>query len=153
MKGKGRPLAARFPHTCYTYSMKKGYKKNIEQATLENVNFRKVEYTGQHLQMVLMSLKPQEEIGLETHNENDQFFRFEQGEGKAIVGETEYNIKDDDVLIIPAGTPHNIINTSDSIDLKLYSLYGPSHHKDEIIHTTKEQALGDDEEFDGVTTE
>ncbi len=133
--------------------MKKGYKENIEQSTIENSNFRKVLYTGQHMQLVLMSLRPNEEIGLETHTENDQFFRFEKGGGKVLVGETEYTVGDGDVIIVPAGTQHNVINTSSSEDLKLYTIYAPSHHKDKIIRSTKQEAVEHEEDFDGITSE
>jgi mannose-6-phosphate isomerase-like protein (cupin superfamily) len=133
--------------------MKKGYKENLEQLTIENNNFRKVLYTGMHMQLVLMALKPQEDIGLETHNENDQFFRFEKGEGKVIVGETEYVVGDGDVIIVPAGTEHNVINTSSVEDLKLYTIYAPSHHKDQIVRETKQEAMENEADFDGITTE
>ena len=133
--------------------MKKGYFGQIEDLTVENTNFRKVLYTGEHTQLVLMSLKPQEDIGLETHADNDQFFRFEAGEGKVVVNETEYAVKDGDAIIVPAGAKHNIINTSSSEALKMYTLYSPAHHKDGIVRATKEEAEANDEEFDGVTTE
>lgn len=133
--------------------MKKGYKENIEIATVENSNFRKVLYTGAHIQLVLMSLLPKEDIGLEVHTDNDQFFRFEKGEGKVIVGETEYIVGDGDTVIVPAGTQHNVINTSDTEDLKLYTIYAPSHHKDGIVRKTKIEAMENEEEFDGVTSE
>ncbi|MFA6304415.1 MAG: cupin domain-containing protein [Patescibacteria group bacterium] len=130
-----------------------GYHGNVEQLTLANENFRQVLYTAEHSQLVLMSLKPNEEIGEEIHQENDQFFRFEAGEGKAIIDGNEYELVDGDVIIVPAGAKHNIINTSASQSLKLYTLYCPAHHRDGVIHATKEQAQGDDEEFDGQTTE
>jgi mannose-6-phosphate isomerase-like protein (cupin superfamily) len=133
--------------------MKKGYTKNIEQATLDNTNFRQVEYTGQHIQLVLMSLNPNEEIGSEIHPDNDQFFRFESGEGKVIVGETIYMVGDGDVVIIPAGTEHNIINTSSKESLKCYTIYAPPHHKDGVVHSTKQAAETDEEEFDGIISE
>ena len=133
--------------------MKKGHHSHIEQETLDNTNFRKVLYTAKHMQLVLMSLKPNENIGKEVHNENDQFFRFEKGEGKVIVGETEYSVTDGDVVIVPAGTEHNVINTSDTDDLKLYTIYTPAHHKDGIVRATKQEAMDNEEEFDGVTTE
>jgi mannose-6-phosphate isomerase-like protein (cupin superfamily) len=133
--------------------MKKGYKQNIEQETLENNNFRKVLYTGEHMQLVLMSLKPSEDIGMETHTENDQFFRFEKGNGKVVIGETEYDVKDGDAVVIPSGTEHNIINTSDTEELKMYTIYSPAHHKDGIVRVTKEEAEKDSPEFDGVLTE
>ena len=131
----------------------KGYKSNIEKDTLKNKNFRKVVYTGQHLQLVLMSLKPKEEIGAEVHAENDQFLRFEGGKGRVIIDKTTYNVKDGDAVIVPAGAKHNVINVSASEDLKLYTIYAPPHHKDQIVRKTKESAEADDEEFDGKTTE
>jgi mannose-6-phosphate isomerase-like protein (cupin superfamily) len=133
--------------------MKKGYKQNIEKLTVENNNFRQVEYTGKNLQLVLMSLKPGEDIGSEVHPENDQFFRIDAGKGKAVINETEYEISDGDAVVVPAGEEHNIINTSDSEDLKLYTIYAPSHHKDGIVRETKEEAMANEEDFDGVTTE
>lgn len=133
--------------------MKQGYHSNIETLTTENNDFRRVLYTGQHLQLVLMSLRPKEEIGMETHDENDQFFRFEAGTGKVVVGQTERQVADGDTVIVPAGTPHNVINVSDSEDLKLYTIYAPSHHKDGIVRTTREEAMANEEDFDGVTTE
>ena len=133
--------------------MKKGYKENIEQQTVENNNFRKVLYTGAHMQLVLMSLRPNEDIGLEVHTDNDQFFRFEKGEGKVIVGEAEYSVTDGDVVIVPAGTQHNVINVSSTEDLKLYTIYAPSHHKDGIVRLTKQEAVDNEADFDGVTTE
>ena len=131
--------------------MKQGFKSNIEKDTIENSNFRKVLYTGEHSQLVLMTLQPGEEIGLEIHGENDQFFRFEAGQGKVIVNETEYTVADGDVVIVPAGAEHNVINTSDSEPLNMYTLYSPAHHKDQTIHPTK--ADEKEEDFDGVTTE
>lgn len=133
--------------------MKKGYKQNIEKLTVENSNFRKVEYTGEQIQLVLMSLKPGEDIGSEVHPENDQFFRIDAGKGKAVINETEYEIEDGDVVVVPKGAEHNIINTSDSEDLKLYTIYAPSHHKDGIVRVTKQEALENEEDFDGQTTE
>jgi len=133
--------------------MKKGYKDNIEKLTLENNDFRKVLYSGSHMQLVLMSLKPLEDIGLETHDENDQFFRFEKGEGKVIINDTEYLVTDGDSVVIPAGAKHNIINMSDKEDLKMYTIYAPAHHKDGIVRKTKEEAENNGEDFDGITTE
>ncbi len=133
--------------------MKKGYFANIETLTVSNNNFRKVLYTGKNLQLVLMSLLPEEEIGLETHNENDQFFRFEEGNGKVLVGETEYEVSADDVVIIPAGTPHNVINISSNESLKFYTIYAPSHHKDGIVRVTKKEAIENEADFDGITSE
>jgi mannose-6-phosphate isomerase-like protein (cupin superfamily) len=131
----------------------KGFKTNIERDTLKNRNFRKVIYTGKNSQLVLMSLKPKEEIGLETHPENDQFLRFEGGTGRVIIDDSKYSVRDGDAVVIPAGAKHNVINTSSEEELKIYTIYSPPHHKDGTIHKTKEQAGTDDEEFDGKTTE
>lgn len=131
----------------------KGFVSNIEKATLENNNFRKVLYTSKHSQLVLMSLRPNEEIGMEVHPDNDQFFRFEKGQGKCVIDGNEYELSDGIAVIIPAGSQHNIINTSSTDELKLYTIYSPAHHKDGVVHTTKEVALVDEEEFDGQTTE
>ena len=131
----------------------KGFNLNIEKATLENNNFRKVLYTAKHCQLVLMCLKPNEEIGAEVHSDNDQFFRFEAGEGKCIIDGNEYKLGDGSVIIVPAGAKHNIVNTSGITDLKMYTLYSPAHHRDGIVHKTKQEAEKDEEEFDGETTE
>jgi mannose-6-phosphate isomerase-like protein (cupin superfamily) len=131
----------------------KGYKDNIETATLKNANFRKVLYSGKHLQLVLMTLKPGEDIGKETHRENDQFFRFEGGKGKCTIDGTTYLVKDGDAVVIPAGSKHNIINTSKNKELKMYTIYAPPHHKDGIVRATKKQAEENEAEFDGKTTE
>jgi mannose-6-phosphate isomerase-like protein (cupin superfamily) len=131
----------------------KGYKSNIEKATLENNNFRKVLYSGHHLQLVLMSLKPGEDIGSEIHHDNDQFFRFESGTGKCIIDNTEYAVKDGDVIVVPAGAKHNIINSDKNTDLKMYTIYAPPHHKDGIVRATKEEAGKNGPEFDGKATE
>ncbi|MFZ2025954.1 MAG: cupin domain-containing protein [Microgenomates group bacterium] len=131
----------------------KGFTTNIETDTLENANFRKVLYTAKHMQLVLMSLLPQQEIGMETHTENDQFFRFETGIGKCIIDGNEYEVKDGSAVIVPAGAKHNIINTSSTEPLRFYTIYSPAHHKDGIIRKTKEEAEANDEEFDGTTSE
>ena len=133
--------------------MKKGYSGNIEQLTLANENFREVLYTGEHLQLVLMSLKPGEEIGLETHSGIDQFFRFEGGEGKVIINESTYAVSDGDSIIVPSGSQHNIINVSDTEELKLYTIYTPPHHQDGMVRATRAEAIADDPEFEGTTTE
>lgn len=130
-----------------------GFNANIEKETLENNNFRRVLYTGKNSQLVLMSLKPQEEIGMEVHPDNDQFFRFEKGEGKCVIDGHEYALKDGSAIVVPAGAEHNIINISQTEDLKLYTIYSPAHHKDGIIRATKEEALAQEAEFDGKTTE
>ncbi|MEI8174766.1 MAG: cupin domain-containing protein [bacterium] len=131
----------------------KGYNTNIEKDTLSNNNFRKVLYTGHHSQLVLMSLKPKEDIGMEVHTDNDQFFRFEKGQGKCIIDGNEYSVTDGSVIIVPSGAQHNIINVSDVEDLKLYTIYSPAHHKDGVVRATKKEAELDSPEFDGVTTE
>jgi mannose-6-phosphate isomerase-like protein (cupin superfamily) len=131
----------------------KGYKDNIEKLTLENENFREVLYTGKHSQLVLMSLRAKEEIGMETHPDNDQFFRFEKGEGKVIIDGTEYAVADGDAVVVPAGAEHNVMNISESEELKLYTIYSPAHHKDGVVRATKEAAMADGPEFDGTTTE
>jgi mannose-6-phosphate isomerase-like protein (cupin superfamily) len=132
--------------------MKRGYKDNIEKLTIENNNFRKVLYTGERSQLVLMSLLPGEEIGMEVHEDNDQFFRFEEGEGKVIINETEYNVKDGDAVVVPRGAKHNVTNIGKG-SLKLYTIYSPAHHKDSIVRQTKADAIANEEEFDGTTTE
>lgn len=131
----------------------KGFSDNIEKSTIDNNNFRKVLYTGKHCQLVLMSLKPKEEIGLETHAENDQFFRFEEGEGKCIIDGHEYKVGDGIAIIVPAGAKHNVINTSASEELKMYTIYSPPHHKDGIVRKTKKEAEANEQDFDGQTTE
>lgn len=131
----------------------KGFSANIEQETLANDNFRKVLYTGKHSQLVLMNLKPNEEIGMEVHPDNDQFFRFEKGEGKCIIDGNEYELKDGSAIVVPSGAQHNIINTSSSEPLKLYTIYSPAHHQDGVVRATKEEAVADSPEFDGKTTE
>ena len=117
-----------------------GFHTNIEQDTLSNTSFRKVLFTAPHSQLVLMSLLPGEEIGMEIHPEVDQFFRFETGEGKSILNGEESTLGDGDVLIVPAGTNHNIINTSPTESLKLYTVYSPANHPDGTEHKTKAEA-------------
>lgn len=129
----------------------KGFIDNIEKLTKENNNFRKVLYTGRYSQLVLMSLAPGEEIGEEVHG-LDQFLRIEEGKGKAIVGALEYEVEDGTAIIVPAGTLHNVINTGD-LPLKLYTIYSPPNHRDGVLHSTKNDAMGDEEHFDGITTE
>ena len=130
-----------------------GYTGHIEELTRANTYFRQVLYTGPHHQLVLMSLLPSEEIGMEVHPDNDQFFRFEQGRGKVIIDGNEYEVKDGSAVVVPAGAQHNVINTSETEALKLYTIYSPAHHKDGIIRTTKEEAVANEAEFDGITTE
>lgn len=123
-----------------------GFHINIEEKTLENDYFREVLYTSQHLQLVVMSLQPNEDIGKEVHEINDQFIRVEAGEGKAILAGKEYKLEDGSVVVIPAGTEHNIINTSSTEKLKLYTLYSPPHHRDKTIHRTKADDAHDEED-------
>ncbi len=129
-----------------------GYVTNIEKDSLDNENFRKVLYTAKNSQLVLMSLKPKEDIGSEVH-QLDQFFRVEKGNGKTVLNGKEYEISDGSAIMIPAGTEHNIINTSETEELKLYTIYSPPNHKDGVIHATKADAMADEgEHFDGKTT-
>ncbi len=133
--------------------MKNGYYAPIEVLTEENEHFREVLYTAESLQLVLMTLKPGEDIGAEVHEENDQFFRFESGNGRVVINDAEYEVKDGDCVIVPKGSAHNIINTSETEPLKMYTLYAPPHHKDGTLHPTKEYAEEHEEEFEGATTE
>jgi mannose-6-phosphate isomerase-like protein (cupin superfamily) len=123
-----------------------GYVVNIEEKTLQNENFREVLYTAQHSQLVVMSLKPNEEIGVEVHEIVDQFIRVEKGEAKAILNGEEHPLKDGDAIVVPAGTEHNVINTSSQNELKLYTIYSPAHHKDGTIHKTKQDANADSQD-------
>ena len=129
-----------------------GYVTDIENDTLENQDFRRVLYTGKNSQLVLMSLGPKEEIGEETHS-LDQFIRVEAGVGLAILDGVKHPISDGSAVVIPAGTKHNVINNSDSEELKLYTVYSPPEHRDRTIHKTKADALEHEEHFDGKTTE
>ncbi|OIP78033.1 MAG: cupin domain-containing protein [Candidatus Portnoybacteria bacterium CG_4_8_14_3_um_filter_44_10] len=129
-----------------------GYVIDLEKATAENNKFRQVLYTAENSQLVLMSLEPNQDIGEEVH-ELDQFIRVEKGEGKAVLDGVEHVLGDGYAVIIPAGTKHNIINGSDTNQMKLYTLYSPPEHRDGVIHETKEEAVADDEHFDGITSE
>lgn len=128
-----------------------GFIKNIENLAVKNENFRQVLYTARNCQLVMMALKPGEEIGMEVH-ELDQFFRVEEGKGEAILDGVRTPIGAGFAVLVPAGANHNIINTG-SIPLKLYTLYSPPNHRDGVIHPTRADALKDDETFDGKTTE
>lgn len=130
-----------------------GYDTNIETATLENTNFRKVLYTAGQQQLVVMSIPVGGEIGQEVHDKEDQFIRVESGEAEALIDGRTIKLGDDDVIIIPRGAEHNVVNTSKDADLKLYTIYSPPHHMDGTVHATKEEADADDEHFDGKTTE
>ncbi|MDO8523827.1 MAG: cupin domain-containing protein [bacterium] len=127
----------------------KGYVTDIEEESLKNEYFRRVLYTDARLQLVVMSLKPAEDIGMEVHT-LDQFIRVESGEGKAILDGTAYPLKDGSVVIVPAGTEHNITNTSSEKPMKLYTLYAPPNHKAGTVHKTKAEAEANEEHFDGV---
>lgn len=131
----------------------KGFTQNIEEATLQNSDFRRVLYTGRHSQLVLMCLQPGEEIGLEVHADNDQFFRFESGHGKVVIDGVEHGVGDGSAVVVPAGAQHNIVNTSAAEPLKLYTIYSPAHHKDGIVRATKAEAEANEEDYDGQPTE
>lgn len=117
---------------------------NIQTLTLENKNFRKVLFTGAHMQLVVMSLLPKENIGLEVHEDTDQFFRVESGKGTLIIDSEEFDISDDMAFVVPAGSSHDVINTSFDEELKLYTIYAPAHHPEGTIHVTKQDAFSDD---------
>lgn len=123
-----------------------GYFGHIEELTIKNSYFRQVLFTGKHTQLVLMSLRPGEDIGMEVHDGLDQFFRFEKGVGKVLIDGKEYEVKDGDVVIVPGGSEHNIVNTSKTEDLKLYTLYSPPNHPDATVHKTREEAMKAEEE-------
>jgi len=131
----------------------KGFKTAIELETKKNTDFRRVLYTGKNSQLVLMSLKPGEEIGMEVHDDVDQFFRFEAGEGKVLIDGAEHKVKDGDAVIVPCGAKHNVVNTSKSEDLKLYTIYSPPEHMDKVVRHTKKDAEAMPEEYDGKPTE
>jgi mannose-6-phosphate isomerase-like protein (cupin superfamily) len=129
-----------------------GYVINIEQESVGNNNFRKVLYTAPYCQLVVMSLKPLEDIGEEVHA-LDQFLRVEEGEGKTVLNGIEHSISSGFAIVVPAGTKHNIINTSSDKEMKLYTVYAPANHRDGVVHATKEEAEKDEEHFDGTLTE
>ena len=128
----------------------KGFVDDIEKLTEENDNFRKVLYTGKHMQLVLMTLQPGEDIGLEVHEGHDQFFRIEDGKGEVIIDGKTSKVEDDDAVIVPAGAEHNVINTGDE-PLRLYTIYSPPEHREGVLHPTKADET--EEHFDGTTTE
>lgn len=129
----------------------KGFVQDIEGLTIKNDEFRKVLYTAKNCQLVLMALKPQEEIGAEVH-QLDQFFRVEEGSGEAILDGVRTPIRAGFAVLVPAGAKHNIINTG-AEPLKLYTLYAPPNHRDGVVHHTRADAEADSEHFDGKTTE
>lgn len=128
----------------------KGFVADIEALTTENSDFRRVLYTGKNLQLVLMCLQPGEEIGSEVHDDRDQFFRVEEGQGEVWIDGVANKVKDDDAIIVPAGAEHNVVNTGSS-PLRVYTIYGPPEHKDKTVHKTKADAH--EEHWDGKTTE
>ena len=129
-----------------------GYVDDIERLTIENTDFRRVLYTGQNMQLVLMSLKPGEEIGEEVHDDRDQFFRIEMGKGEVLIDGKRHAVEADDAIIVPAGARHNVVNKGTE-PLRLYTLYAPPEHKDGTVHVTKAEADAHEEHFDGKTTE
>lgn len=133
--------------------MKKGFVADIEKETKKNADFRRVLYTGKFSQLVLMSLKPGEEIGEEVHDDVDQFFRFEEGEGAVVIDDAEHKVKDGSAVVVPSGAKHNVLNTSKTADLKLYTIYSPPEHQDKVVRKTRKEALDKEEHFDGKTTE
>jgi mannose-6-phosphate isomerase-like protein (cupin superfamily) len=130
----------------------RGFVADIEDLTKDNADFRRVLYTGRNLQLVLMSLGPGEEIGLETHDDRDQFFRVEMGAGEVWIDGVKTPVKDDDAFIVPAGARHNVVN-SGAGPLRVYTIYGPPEHRDGVVHATKADAEANEEHFDGKTTE
>ena len=133
-------------------TMKKWFFGNIEELTLENDNFRKVLYTGNNLQLVVMSLRVWEDIWVEIHPDHDQFLRFESGNARVTINDSEYMVGAEDVIIVPAGATHNVENTWED-ELKLYTVYGPAHHQEWLIHSDRKQAIENERDFNGTTTE
>lgn len=122
------------------------YVSDLEKDTVENDNFRKVLNTEDHSQLVVMSLEPNEEIGMETHPDIDQFIRIEQGKAKVIIDNEEYKVEDDFAAVVPAGSKHNVVNTSKDEELKLYAIYSPPEHPDGVVHKDKVEAEKYEEE-------
>ncbi len=133
--------------------MKKGFDAGIEDETKKNTDYRRVLYTGKNLQLVLMRLRPGEEIGEEVHEDRDQFFRFETGVGAVFIDGVRHSVKDGSAIIVPCGARHNVVNASKTADLKMYTIYGPPEHIDKIVHRTKQDATAFPEEYDGRPTE
>jgi len=133
--------------------MKKGFTANLEAETRKNTDFRRVLYTGKYSQLVLMRLIPGEGIGEETHDDVDQFFRFEEGQGVVVIDGVKQPVKDGSGVFVPSGAKHNVINTSKTADLKLYTIYSPPEHQDKIVRKTKQEAITREEHFDGKTTD
>ena len=133
--------------------MKKGFVAAIEEETRRNTDFRRVLYTGAHSQLVLMRLQPGEEIGEEVHGDVDQFFRFEAGTGAVVIDGVRHAVKDGTAVVVPSGARHNVVNTSKTADLKLYTIYSPPEHQDKVVRRTKQDAQASPEEYDGRPTE
>ena len=129
----------------------KGFVQDIEGLAIKNAEFRRVVYTATNCQLVVMALKPKEEIGAEVHK-TDQFFRVEEGSGEAVVNGVRTAIRKGFAILVPAGANHNIINTG-KVPMKLYTLYAPPNHRDGVVHHTRQEAEADNEHFDGKTTE
>jgi len=132
---------------------KTGFVTDLEKETRGNLDFRRVLYTGRFSQLVLMSLKPNEEIGEEVHDTVDQFFRFEEGEGMVIIDGVKHPVRDGSGVIVPSGARHNVVNTSSKTNLRLYTIYSPPEHQDKVVRHTKGDALREPEEYDGKPTE
>jgi mannose-6-phosphate isomerase-like protein (cupin superfamily) len=133
--------------------MKKGFGANLEEETKKNTDFRRVLYTGKYSQLVLMCLKPKADIGEETHDDVDQFFRFEEGEGVVVIDNFKNAVKDGSGVIVSCGAKHSVINTSSTKNLKLYTNYSPPQHQDKVIRKTKQEAIAREEHYDGKPTE
>jgi mannose-6-phosphate isomerase-like protein (cupin superfamily) len=133
--------------------VKKGFVGDIEKDTMKNNDFRRVIYTGKFSQLVLMCLRPGEEIGSEVHDAVDQFFRFEEGEGKVVIDDIEHKVHGGMAVVVPSGAKHNVVNTSKKDNLRLYTIYSPPEHQDKVVRHTKAQALAEPEEYDGKPTE
>jgi mannose-6-phosphate isomerase-like protein (cupin superfamily) len=131
----------------------RGYSTSLEKETLRNTDLRRVLYTGKHSQLVLMCLRPLEEIGEETHETVDQFFRFEKGAGLVVIDGEKHVVRDGSGVVVPAGAKHNVINTSKTSELKLYTIYSPPEHRDKVVRRTKAAAEAESEEYDGRPTE
>jgi len=133
--------------------MKKGFVADLEAETRKNSDFRRVLYTGKYSQLVLMCLKPMEDIGEETHDDVDQFFRFEEGMGAVVIDGVTHKVKDGSGVIVPSGAKHNVMNTSKTAYLRLYTIYSPPEHQDKVVRKTKQEAMTREEHFDGKPTE
>jgi len=131
----------------------KGFVGNIEEQTLANTDFRRVLYTSREMQLVLMALQPGEEIGEEVHDDVDQFFRFEEGEGAVVIDDVTHAVKDGSAVVVPSSAKHNVLNTSKTANLKLYTIYSPPEHQDKVVRKTREEAMAREEHYDGKPTE